>query len=172
MTTARAFRSRCARKCSSRSSGSTTPATRMKAAPGSALRSRATSPAPMAATSRLATARWAACARQCEFRSKELLLGAGQQVLQLGGVLDVQLEAAAGHDDVAGLLVRLAGPQPFRLDLGHGIARRAFVAEVAVRSGRDRIGRIEIAGDVRMRSDRDAGNAADRIGHIAGRRLL
>ena len=41
----------CARRCSSRSCGSTMPATRTRAAPGSASRSPATSPARMAATS-------------------------------------------------------------------------------------------------------------------------
>ena len=60
-------------------------------------------------------------APRCEFRSERLLLVAGQQGLELVHVLDVQLEAAAGHHDVARLLIRFAGPQPFCLDLGHSI---------------------------------------------------
>jgi two-component system, OmpR family, osmolarity sensor histidine kinase EnvZ len=69
-TTAPAFPPICARTCSSRSCGSTMPATRTKAAAGSGSPSRATSPAPMAATSCSATARWAACARPCGCRCR------------------------------------------------------------------------------------------------------
>ena len=58
----------CARKCSSRSCGSTMRAIRTKAAPASDLRSRATSRARMAATSCWAIARSAACARPCACR--------------------------------------------------------------------------------------------------------
>src|SRR5579863_4307204 len=159
MTTARAFRSICAKKCSSRSCGSTTPVTRTRAGRDWASPSPATSPARMAATLRSATARWAACARRCEFRCKRLLLAAGQQGLELVHVLDVQLEAAAGHDDVARLLIRLTGSQPFRLDLGHGVARRSLAAKVAMRGGRDGIGRVEVAVDFRMRGNRNASDA-------------
>src|SRR3984957_1622172 len=165
---ARAFRSTCARKCSSRSSGSTTPAIRTKAGRDWASPSPVTSPARMAATSRSATVRWAACARRCEFRCERLLLAARQQGLELVHVLDVELEAAARHDDVARLLIRFAGPQPFRLDLGHGVARRSLAAEVAMLSSRDRIGGVEVTGDFRMRGNRGACDAAERIGHITG----
>src|SRR5580700_8647075 len=148
------------------------PATRTRAAPDWDLRSPATSPARMAGTLRSATVRWVACARRCEFRYERLLLAAGQQGLEFVHVLDVELEAAARHHDVAGLLIRFAGPQPFPLDLGHGVARRALVAEVAVRSGRDGIGGVEVAVDFRMRGDRNACHAAKGIAHKAGRRLL
>src|SRR5580692_10841943 len=116
------------------------PATRMRAERDWDLRSPATSPARMAGISRLATARWAACARRCGFRCERLLLAAGQQRLQLVDVLDVQLEAAARHHDIAGLLIRFAGSQPFRLDLGHSVARHSLAAKIAMRDGRDRIG--------------------------------
>src|ERR1700674_4584896 len=106
MMTGRAFRSACARRCSSRSLGSMTPATRMKAAPDWALQSPATSPARMAGTLRLATAQWAVCGRPCEFRYERLLLAAGQQRLELVHVLDVELEATARHHDVTRLLIR------------------------------------------------------------------
>src|SRR5277367_5188040 len=156
MTTVRAFRPTCARKCSSRSFGSTTPATRTRVVPGLALRSPATSPARMAGTSRLATVRWAACAARCGFRcdiqgawcrpvplacAKRRLLR--QQALEFFRVLDVELEAA-GHHNIAGLLVGLAGPQPFRLDRGDDILRQAGDRAIAMCGGLDGIGRIEI----------------------------
>ena len=65
---------RCARRCSSRSCGSTTRATRTRAAPAWGLRSPATSRARTAATSRSATARSAACARRCGCRLQRLRL--------------------------------------------------------------------------------------------------
>src|ERR1700727_1895670 len=167
-----ALRSTCARKCSSRSCGSMTPATRTRAARDWDLRSLVTSPARMAATLRSATVRWVACARQCEFRYERLLLATREHGPELVHVLDVELEATAGHHDVTRLLIRFAGPQPFRLDLGHGIARCSLVAEVAMRGGRDRVGGVEVAVDFRMRGDRNAGDAAERIAHIAGCRLL
>ena len=64
-TTARASRPNIARTCSGPSTGSTTRATRTRAAPASASPSRATSRARMAATSASARARWAACVRRC-----------------------------------------------------------------------------------------------------------
>src|SRR5215212_5880745 len=64
-----AFRPTCVRKCSSRSCGWMMPATRTRAAPDWDLRSPATSRARMAATSRSATARWAAFAPACGYRS-------------------------------------------------------------------------------------------------------
>src|SRR4051794_7798886 len=67
MTTGRACRRRRAKKCFARSSGSTRRATRIRAAPASACRSPATSPARMAATWRSPTARSAACAPACVF---------------------------------------------------------------------------------------------------------
>src|SRR5262249_21343029 len=45
-----------------------------------------------------------------------------QQALQLLGILDVELETA-GHHDVAGLLVGLAGADPFGFDGGRGVER-------------------------------------------------
>src|ERR1700733_13256089 len=150
MTTAPAFRRICAKKCSSHSCGSTTPLTRTRAGRDWVSPSPEISPARMAATLRSATARWAACARRCEFRCERLLLATRQQGLELVHVLDVELEAAARHDDVARLLIRFAGPQPFRLDLGHRVARCALVAEVAVRGGRHGVGGVEVAVDFRM----------------------
>src|SRR5215831_1028424 len=76
----------------------------------------------------------------------------------------------ARHDDVAGLLVRLAGADPFRLDLAGRIARCGGTT-LAVRHGGDRVGGIEIARHLRMRGDRSARHGADRIGGVAGRRL-
>src|SRR6516164_3352201 len=131
MTTGREFRPRCAKRCSSRSSGSTMRATRMRAAPGSALRLPATSRGHMAATSPLATARWAACAPRCACRCDELrragahfalVVRLRQQCLQLLGILDVDLEPP-GHHDVAGLLAFLAGTQPLGVDLGRDLAQ-------------------------------------------------
>src|SRR5689334_764945 len=150
MTTGRAFRLTSARKCSSRSCGWTTRATRTRAAPDWDLPSPAISRARMAAISRSQTARSGACARLYGFRSKRrqpaatrrALLAteiAGNQRLQLFRVLDVHLEAA-GHHDVAGLLIRFAGPEPLRLDLGRGIERLAGGPLVAMRGGRDRVG--------------------------------
>ncbi|GMA79159.1 hypothetical protein GCM10025880_55760 [Methylorubrum aminovorans] len=69
-----ASRSRAARRCSSRSCGSTTRA-RMPAARGSGSPSPATSPAPMAATSRCMTARSAACGPRCASRLDRRSLG-------------------------------------------------------------------------------------------------
>src|SRR5215208_1180161 len=62
-----AFQPTCARKCSSRSCGWMMPAIRTRAAPDWDLRSPAISRAPMAATSRLATVRWAAFAPACGY---------------------------------------------------------------------------------------------------------
>src|SRR5215471_3032642 len=120
------------------------PATRTKAARAWGLRSPATSRVRTAATSPSATARWAACARPCrslcEAPCARLLVvaAAGQQLLQLFSVLDVNLEAA-GHHDVARLLVRLAAAQPFRLDPGGGVADRRRTL-VQVRGRDDSVG--------------------------------
>src|SRR6266481_7409222 len=98
----------------------------MRAALGWVLPLRGTSHARTAATSRWATVRWAGSAPQCGSRcsgpgacsprtptrgegtSKPLLR---PQALEFFRVLDVELEAA-GHQDVAGFLIGLAGPHP------------------------------------------------------------
>src|SRR5438445_11585961 len=117
MTTVPAFRLGCARRCSSRSCGSTTRATRMKAERDLGSRLPAISPARMVARSRSATARWAACVPQCGslssiYRTVTVAAAAPSlllrdQTLQLFGVLDVELEAAR-HHDIAGLLIGFA----------------------------------------------------------------
>src|SRR3954470_14000353 len=199
------------------------PATRTRAVPASALRSPATSPAPMAATSPSATARWADCGRRSGCRC-EVLVGPMERSavrdsftactspgllrsirathpsrhdracpgltayvsavfrkslrrllrhhgLQLFHVLDVH-GPAAGHDDVAGLLVGLAGAEPFGFDGRRRITRHAAGAALAVRGRLHGIGRIEVTGDFGMRGDRHAGDAADTVADIAGRSLL
>src|SRR5439155_882583 len=67
---ARESRRICGKRCSSRSCGSMMRAIRTKAAPDSGLPSRATSPAPTAATSPCRIVRSEDCARQCGCRSR------------------------------------------------------------------------------------------------------
>src|SRR6516164_1514266 len=94
-----------------------------------------------------------------------------QQALQPVHVLDVDLEAA-GHHDVAGLLVRLAGAEPLRFDLGRGVERLAGRALVAVGGDQDGVGGIEIADHLRVQGERTAAEAADGIADIAGRSFV
>jgi len=68
-------------------------------------------------------------------------------------VLDVHLHAA-GHYDIAGLLIGLAGAKPLCLDRGRGIARFAGGTALTVRGGLHGIGGVEIAHDFGMRGDR------------------
>ncbi len=86
--------------------------------------------------------------------------------LQILQVADVHL-AAAGHDDVAGLLVALACPQPFGLDGRAGGAVRGSVRQgrAAFLLGRDLgdIGAVEIAGHDAMRGDGARSDLADGI---------
>lgn len=95
-----------------------------------------------------------------------------QQRLQLVDVTHVHLEAA-GHHDVAGLLVGLAGAQPFGFERHGSVAPRgAGRAALRVRGGLHGIGRVEIADDVGMRGRGYAGDAALGIADITGRGLL
>ena len=66
----------------------------------------------------------------------------------------------------------LQAPEPLRLDRRRGVARHARRTALAVRGRLHGIGGIEVAGDLGMRGDRHAGDAADGIGDIAGRGLL
>ena len=78
--------SRSARKCSSRSFGSTMRAIRTRAARGSASPSRATSRAPMAATSCWAIRRSGACAPPCACRCSGHFAGESRRSAMLSGV--------------------------------------------------------------------------------------
>src|SRR6516225_7613325 len=104
MTTGREFRPRCAKRCSSRSSGSTMRATRMRAAPGSALRLPATSRGHMAAISLLATARWAACAPQCACLCKSEVRSPSMNEQALSAIRDL-LDRQPTAANVTGALV-------------------------------------------------------------------
>ena len=109
----------CARKCSSRSCGSTTRATRTKAAPDWGLPSRSISHARTAATSRSATARLAACAPPCACRcSSQAVMPAKAGIVP---VLDQRLGAGRSRltDRLIGglfagslLRARLPAPRP------------------------------------------------------------
>ena len=66
----------------------------------------------------------------------------------------------------------LQAPSHFASIVDGGIARRAGGAALAVRGRFHGVGGIEVAGDLGMRGDRHAGDAADGIADIAGRGLL
>jgi hypothetical protein len=85
--------------------------------------------------------------------------------------LDVELEAA-GHHDIAGLLIGFAGPQPLRLDRRRRVARHRGRTVLGVHRGFDGVGGIEIASDFGMRGNRRACYTAYGIRDVAGRGFL
>ena len=66
----------------------------------------------------------------------------------------------------------LQAPSHFASIVVVDVARRAGRTALAVRGRLDGVGGIEVAGDLGMRGDRHAGDAADGIADIAGRGLL